>query len=190
MCCLLIAAEAKQDKKVLDKSAPAYQPAFLLDTARDWCEGSVKELTKTSITIEPIPFSSGGTGLRTYELSPRLASGDYPRDYIHAMFKAADVKLGDRVDITYHRKMGRETCDIILIKRRPGGKVPKSRYTGDWGKHVPHEMFQAFQDWEEKGIPIPQKYLGPTPEEIRKFREWEDFRRSRRTAPMPREVKR
>jgi len=80
MCCFLIAAEAKQAKKALDKSAPAYQPAFLLDTARDWCEGFVKEVTKTSITIEPIPFSSGGTGLRTYELSPRLASGDYPRD--------------------------------------------------------------------------------------------------------------
>lgn len=49
-------------------------------------------------------------------------------------------------------------CWAICIERRPGGRVPEApgQEPDDNNKH--HECMNAHQDWEERGIPLPDKY--------------------------------
>lgn len=69
-----------------------------------------------------------------------------------------------------------------MIWRRPGGRVPPPpgdplalRKRGPTDPPLPYERANATQDWEEKGIPIPMRFLSPQ-------------ERRERTAPPPREV--
>jgi hypothetical protein len=98
-----------------------------------------------------------------------------------------DLKVGDVVTVQADfSRGGEEWTSEIIIQRRPGGKIPPQ-----WGdpfvKTDPHLAFhlqqQAEQDWEEKGVPIPKKYLdtwGRAP--------WTNPPYPP-VAPMPREVK-
>jgi hypothetical protein len=73
----------------------------------------------------------------------------------------SDLRVGDVVRLwTYKTQDGSEWSKEITITRRPGGQIPSQ-----WGdpfigsEHAFHLRDQAEQDWEEKGIPIPAKYL-------------------------------
>jgi hypothetical protein len=93
-------------------------------------------------------------------------------------YRITDVQVGDHVMIGRSSLNGVDYCHMICIYRRPGGKIPpapddkKGKYVHR--KYQWHEYYQARQDFEEKGIPIPDKFL---PESERK------------SIPMPREVK-
>jgi hypothetical protein len=77
-------------------------------------------------------------------------------------YRLTDLKVGDIVSVeTGITREGEEYCLQILINRRPGGIIPPEpgeRFPDRYGIHIRN---QAEQDWEEKGIPIPKKYLDP-----------------------------
>jgi hypothetical protein len=72
----------------------------------------------------------------------------------------ADIKVGDVVSVYVGvLRDGREWATEIHIRRRPGGKIPPTP-PDKFGLHSDLvERFQAHQDWEEKGTPIPVKFL-------------------------------
>lgn len=76
---------------------------------------------------------------------------------------ASDLRVGDTVNIEVHfDKDGDEWTTEIRILRRPGGKIPPMANDPFVGTDSAfHLRAQAEQDWEEKGTPIPKKYLNP-----------------------------
>jgi hypothetical protein len=73
-----------------------------------------------------------------------------------------DLKVGDVVEVEAGvTRAGQEWATAIDIRRRPGGKIPPM-VPDQFGERpdVP-ERNQAYQDWEEKGTPIPAKFLKP-----------------------------
>jgi hypothetical protein len=77
--------------------------------------------------------------------------------------RVADLKVGDKVVVMIAvSRDGEEWPAEIMIRRRPGGKIPPQ--FGDVAlvlapERAFHLSYQAEQDWEEKGVPIPAKYL-------------------------------
>jgi hypothetical protein len=71
-----------------------------------------------------------------------------------------DLQVGDVVYVyTEFNRGGDEWTTEIVISRRPGGRIPPQSLT-DWGSpSLAQEQNQAEQDWEERGIPIPQRFL-------------------------------
>jgi hypothetical protein len=62
----------------------------------------------------------------------------------------------------YISRDGEEWPDEITIRRRPGGKIPPfygDPFVATSPELAFHLSYQAEQDWEEKGVPIPAKYL-------------------------------
>jgi hypothetical protein len=112
---------------------------------------------------------------KRFPVSTGLASGGPPGGFPSRPFnppytgsytyRMADVRVGDRVAIEYYRVDGVDICAAIRIERRPDGRVPPA--PGDeppanlradlyhlyYPRH--HERCNAYQDWEEKGIPLP-----------------------------------
>ena len=161
---------------------------------RTW--GIVSAIGKDSLTLTFLPateevYGPGPNGQtifirinhvpapppKEFKLSSLLADG---KAFIQRgpewSYRIADVKVGDGVRLYHHKRPnGTDCCDNICITGRPGGKVPPA--PGEPEDKQPyrwHEYQQAYQDFAEKGTPIPDKFL---PEHERK------------TAPMPREVK-
>ena len=77
-------------------------------------------------------------------------------------YRWSDVKVGDRVSIRFEKVGGARNCTAIRIERRPGGRVPAAQLKEQdpFHKGIPqwHELANALQDFEEKGIPLPEKY--------------------------------
>ena len=76
-------------------------------------------------------------------------------------YQPSDVRVGDVVWLDYYHTNGQDLCREFIIYRRPGGKIPP--WPGDAElKTTPearhHARVQAYQDWEEKGTPIPARY--------------------------------
>jgi hypothetical protein len=74
-----------------------------------------------------------------------------------------DLKVGDWVALDNAReKDGIEWVLQLNIVRRPGGKIPP--WYGDLrvnSERAYHLYYQAHQDWEEKGTPIPKIHCDP-----------------------------
>ena len=72
-----------------------------------------------------------------------------------------DLKVGDVVSVDTYLTSDREVlCAQIQILRRPGGTIPQGTYMGLRNTNDTNQLeHQAEQDWEEKGVPIPTKYL-------------------------------
>lgn len=109
-----------------------------------------------------------------------LAEGGYKKGDPGAnTYRLADVQVGDRVIVKGIRRGVAEYAETVSIRRRPGGRVPPA--PGNLAKAPPlnqpwfHEMMNAEQDLEERGIPLPQGY--------------HDFQRWVHDAPPPREAK-
>jgi hypothetical protein len=136
------------------------------------CTATVVEVTVDSILVrEDRPGR-----LRRFVVSATLAAGDYPRSPILSQrYKLSDVNVGDIVNIDYNRINGMDICWAVGVRRRPGGRIPHGHYPPD-SLYLPHEQAQALQDFEEHGIPLPEKYRPR-------------FIRILPMAPMPREVK-
>ncbi len=96
---------------------------------------------------------------KQFALDATLAKGEYlntgsPDD----TYRIRDVKLGDRVLITFDRRNGINTCKTIRITRRPGGDVPPAPGEKPTAFHKHHEQANADQQWEENRLPYPRKY--------------------------------
>jgi len=151
VCFLAVASPSDEPVSgdLIDNRAPLLPDCEYLS-----CTGKVVAVTDRSITIKP---EVGGAN-RLYPVTALLASGDYPRVGARGRwYKLADIKVGDKVEVEYDRKGGIEICTAVCMRRRPGGKVPAGHYPANLG-YQPHERCQALQDFEEKGIPLPEKY--------------------------------
>jgi hypothetical protein len=72
-----------------------------------------------------------------------------------------ELKVGDRVHVRVGAfRDGREWALEVHIIRRSGGKIPPMHGEAfpEFREPTRHLEYQAYQDWEEKGIPIPWKY--------------------------------
>ncbi|HJZ54490.1 MAG TPA: hypothetical protein VKE74_06005 [Gemmataceae bacterium] len=121
--------------------------------------GQVTAVDEFSITL----LGKGEAAPKRFSVDGTLA-GQPPVDVFlgtrgHAL---SDVRVGDVACIIYYHSASRGILDVCLevtIYRRPGGKIPPridgvpGLFSGHW-----HEWTQACQDWEEEGIPIPEKY--------------------------------
>jgi hypothetical protein len=123
------------------------------------------EITRTTVTM--ISATGDMTILRRADQMPRrflfdpvLASGGFHPDALPGgSFRRADVQIGDEVSIRLSRERIDGLCYEISIQRRPGGRVPEPPVKSENPRIPPfHERMNAYQDFEEKGIPIPDKY--------------------------------
>lgn len=75
----------------------------------------------------------------------------------------SDLRVGDMVNVMTHiGPSGEEWARQLRILRRPQGRIPPQHNDPFAGtSNAFHLQEQAEQDWEEKGIPIPKKYLDP-----------------------------
>lgn len=111
-----------------------------------------------------------------------LAAGGIVADYaMRPPYPLADVRVGDQVYVLCGPEAGVETCYEIWIYRRPGGRLgPPSVMTSN-GKRIKydycfsfdrrqtypyHEWINAFQDYEERGIPLPEKMRPDQPRPV------------------------
>jgi hypothetical protein len=80
-------------------------------------------------------------------------------------YRLKDVQLGDTVIIRFGRVDKVNICDAICIIRRPGGRVPPAPQEETSGmRHS--EWANAWQDWEEQGTPLPNKYAQHRPSDL------------------------
>jgi hypothetical protein len=139
-------------------------------------------LTVTAASGEVTTFRRIDQPLLRFEACEELAAGKYlavlnNREIPYTdTYRLADVRVGDVVIIASRRENGIAVCKTIRIMRRPGGQIPPTPVEPPDPRHKHHEMRQAEQDLEEKGIPIPDRFLPP----------WELAVRPAKIAPMPR----
>jgi hypothetical protein len=125
------------------------------------CSGNVSEIGKDSLTLTFLPtteevYRPGPDGQlvfvkvnqvpapppRKFPLSSLLAEGKaYTKRGPEHSYRIADVKLGDWVEVTYHKRPDKtDCCDNICIWRRPGGTVPPA----------PDDKLPASERWHNK----------------------------------------
>jgi hypothetical protein len=110
---------------------------------------------------------------RTFTAIGPLAEGGFLKaGHPPHQYRLSDVKVGDKVSFDWRRVGQVYEINALCIYRRPGGRVPASPGEKPGEKNPWHERANAYQDLEEKGIPLPAKYGGP-----------------REVAPPPRESK-
>jgi hypothetical protein len=132
-------------------------------------DDSNRPIRNVTLVYPPLPPTE-------IELRGLLAEGKV-LEHFGVSYRITDVRLGDRLIVGYRRDAkGVWSCDHITIIRRPGGKVPPAPFDmhPKFDGYRWHEYCQALQDFEEKGTPIPAKFLPGYRDKI---------------APMPREVK-
>jgi hypothetical protein len=97
---------------------------------------------------------------RKFRVSEALAAGRYGGQSESQAYRLTDVRVGDEVDLELERLDGVWECTSIRIRRRPGGRIPPSREATSiqFPELAWHERMNAEQDWEEKGIPVPNKF--------------------------------
>jgi hypothetical protein len=137
-------------------------------------------------------YFPAGAALRKGEQEPlEKTSWDY---------RLSDVKVGDIVVVVIHIYGDEHECVTICIRRRPGGAVPKAPFEAP-GVPIPHhEMMNAYQRFEEKGIPLPLKFdpdyqralseatAAENKKILERFSAEERKRSEGRIAPLPRQV--
>ena len=131
----------------------APEPGLRSPIKGSFFKGTVTELTRDRIAIQ-LPNGK----IQQFPVGMVLRSGRYYENESPSTYRLADVKIGDRVDIACLELNGELQCETICIHRRPGGRVPpcpdeKPDTYLKW-----HERANAYQDFEEKGIPLPAKF--------------------------------
>jgi hypothetical protein len=126
--------------------------------------GTVIDLTPETLTVKGDGVGKGKIIQGEY----RFAASDYIRtgigEPLHALaYRLIDLQRGDRVFVKYDRVRGLDTCTTLAIQRRPGGRVPPNPGEPVNRRNRYHDFANAKQDFEEKGIPIPQRFIVPNP---------------------------
>jgi hypothetical protein len=83
-----------------------------------------------------------------------------------AQYRLSDVKVGDKVFFDWWRFEGVDYVHYVKIDRRPGGKVPPSPAEKPDEKNPWHEKANAYQELEEKGTPLPEKFRPKLPPQL------------------------
>lgn len=145
---------------------PLLAPRPPRDFKGGWYLGTLLRADADGIEID----GSGGvphnrrlkhTGRRSFALSAPLRAGDYDRkSFRHAPFsyRVQDLQLGDQVEVYYNRVGGEGLCTEICIIKRPGGRVPPAPGQKPDDVYKWHEIQNAWADWMDYGIPLPDKY--------------------------------
>jgi hypothetical protein len=136
-------------------------------------EGQVSALTPTTITMKVYFTESALTGGRNipeppgrpprrFKLSAQLATGEVPpQNQAPGGCKGYgrdDVRVGDVIELAVWLSRGDvEDARYITIFRRPGGRVPPHDYEVS-DKYAWHTRMNAYQDFEEKGTPLPEHF--------------------------------
>jgi hypothetical protein len=173
--------------------------------------GTVKELTKDSMTVE-----CWGEKPKKFAVSETLAAGKVPKEprlrpdgtklydpSTADMYRLTDVKVGDWVMILYARLGGVDICDHIRITKRPGGLVPPLPEEADWLASIEGKLtakarasmspatLAKIREMDAQRIRYHERQNAywdledkgiPYPERLGPFRRFP-------TAPMPRELK-
>jgi len=113
----------------------------------------VTEVARDAITLK---LPKGQT--QRFPVGSCLASGGFFPDQYPRTYRLSDVAVGDTIHICCPELNGELRCETICIHRRPGGRVPpcpgeKPDTYLKW-----HERANAYQDFEEKGIPLPARF--------------------------------
>ncbi|MBX9580115.1 MAG: hypothetical protein K2X87_07380 [Gemmataceae bacterium] len=111
-----------------------------------------------------------------------------------ASYRPADVRVGDEVTLWLDRDAPDGFFRGVQIERRPGGRVPPAPGEDPDSGYPWHEYANAMQDWEERGVPLPDKYdpvklrrmLAANREVVRRYQAKQAA--LERLAPPPREV--
>ena len=133
------------------KNGPLPSPG---DHAWEWW-GQVVAVDRVSLTVR----DPAGGRLRHFMVRHALLEPRPPGFGARTGYRLPDVKRGDIVNLGYTRTDGVDTCMDIVIYRRPGGKMPPVPGEDPQAPFHHHERMQAYQDWEEKGTPIPPEHL-------------------------------
>jgi hypothetical protein len=128
--------------------------------------GWVTAVDGRSITIRRLHFP--GEPPVKYPACEELIAGEVLDKCVSVdpRYPLRDVKVGDFVEACSGLHNGVQTCFEISILRRPGGRLgprsvqPRSKssdsYMLEFKLRVPyHELVNAIQDYEERGIPVP-----------------------------------
>lgn len=104
----------------------------------------------------------------SFKLSTALEEGGFVKWFgADKCYRLKDLKVGDQVHIEFDRTGDVKTCKSICIIKRPGGRVPPSPNEKIDGENAEvlgyryHEWRNDYNDWIDKGIPRPAKYLLP-----------------------------
>lgn len=146
-------------------------------TKSDTCYGTVTAVDKESITVAdvgkiitryiPVPGQPDREEVTIIPPQPPrrfiahgpLAKGGYLEHGSPAsQYRLSDVKVGDKVFFDWWRFEGTDYVHYVRIDRRPGGRVPPSPAEKPGEENPWHEKANAYQDLEEKGIPLPEKF--------------------------------
>jgi hypothetical protein len=120
--------------------------------------GMVVQMTGKEIVVQ-----KRGQAARAFLLSEDLASAGVPKDATGGdRYSLQDVRVGDLVVVTYATLPQGGVCQTVCIHRRPGGRVPPADDGTARAAYRWHELANARQDLEEKGVPLPQKFLPGT----------------------------
>jgi hypothetical protein len=151
------AAAAATDDGSMARAQP--KPKGKGRTQWDDFRGVVTAVSRSEITIRGTEGRGDAERVRVFPIVPGLTNatkmppGGLMDDTIYL---PTDVKVGDMVRIRFVGDGVVTACERITIWRRPGGRVPPGYCTGQTIRH--HEQMNAYQDLEEKGIPLPEKY--------------------------------
>lgn len=146
-------------------------------TVHDDIDGIVTRVDKNSITVAGfekkiekfVPITGGkyrveiqivpAQAARRFSAVGPLATGGFLEHGIpSAQYRLSDVRVGDQVYFDWRTFEGVDEVHYIMIKRRPGGKVPPSPGEKAGEKHPHHERMNAQQAFEERGEAIPYEY--------------------------------
>jgi hypothetical protein len=127
--------------------------------------GVVTAIDDKSITVcgNNSAYPAGGVTLR-FAFSDALTRGEVTKGLLPGeRFLPTDVQIGDKVHLGGSRTKGILTCTHISIVRRPGGQVPKAPGEEEIRFGFRHsEYMNAHQALEEKGTPLPAKFVLPS----------------------------
>lgn len=165
------AAEGASDPGLLAADPP---PAPRRYYGAIWNIGWVVAIDANSLTIRergygPGPGPHPGGNTIKFPVCPELVAGEVLalEGDLYPPYPFADVRAGDLIGI---HAASRDMVYEINIFRRPGGRLAppsvaprgkKVKYNVELGlfagAHPYHEWINAFQDYEERGIPLPPK---------------------------------
>ena len=165
--------------------------------------GEVMSVGKDYITIrgKEETDKAGEAISRTFSIGDELLKGKQdPRERCQSDYRLTDVSVGDIVYIVLHRSGGDVVCTTVRIRRRPGGEVPRAPFEEPDSRDPYHEAMNAYQRFEEKGVPLPLKYnldfqravsaeeRAVFEKQLAKLKHEDRMRLEGRIAPMPRPV--
>lgn len=159
--------------------------------------GEVLAVNKGSITIRGREEGTNDAVVtRTFPAGEALLRGEQDRrERSDNDYRLADVKVGDTVFVVLDLATPDDTCLTVRIRRRPGGSVPPAPWDNARDPH--HLRMNAWQAFEEKGVPLPPKYDPKyvSADDLERERMLKEYRRQLklmdegRIAPPPRPVK-